>query len=212
VTSDSLEMLGMRRLQHVPAIYMIGDWGTQHLEKLFQALVRLTRLRSIVGLNGNNLSCIEPGLLASVVNRMERLWFAKVNLTKKQVQTIFSAMCRDTKLKELYIPGNNLSTVQPDTLATAVNLLETVDMRSTQLTPQQITAVLAQALHGTVLQSLSLSYRERHGHGLEPQVLEQARQKIKYLYIYYQVGGEPGSVQLCKPTYYGQVNYGGEII
>eukprot|EP00092_Neocalanus_flemingeri_P034248 GFUD01037245.1.p1 GENE.GFUD01037245.1~~GFUD01037245.1.p1 ORF type:complete len:265 (-),score=79.60 GFUD01037245.1:63-749(-) len=175
-----LDMLHTRRLQHVQEIGVGGQLESLELEELVRAVVRLTRLKYL-DLRGNNLSSVEPGLLSEAVMDVKTVDMNDCQLTSQQVETILTAVSGQTKLKTLYIRGNNLSTVQPAVLAN-INWLQDVYMYNTQLTGQQITCILTRATQGTTLEWLVLA-RCVTGQ-VDKQIVEQARQAIGILDIW----------------------------
>ena len=63
-------------------------------------------------------------------------------ITKRQVQALFTAMAPNRPLKKLNLFGINLSSVDADVLALAVNRLEEVDFRRTGLDAEQLNRIL----------------------------------------------------------------------
>jgi hypothetical protein len=123
VHRGNLEKLDTRRLQHMPRmIVMEGDWESLELEKLFKAVVRLNKLCYLYMPN-INISSVEPGLLATAVNKLKWLDITQCQLTSQQVNTMVGRMSVATKLRTLLIDCTDLSTVDKDTLGIAVNML-----------------------------------------------------------------------------------------
>ena len=54
----------------------------------------------------NNLSIMEPRLLASLVNRLEEVRMHKTQLTVKQVETVLTRSLVKTSLRRLVMEGN----------------------------------------------------------------------------------------------------------
>jgi hypothetical protein len=81
-------------------------------------------------------------------------------ITVKQMENIFIAMETsggDSRLRKLRIRSYNLSRVQPDLLAKAVNKLENVALIFTGLTKKQVEAILTQSLVKTSLKMLHIA-------------------------------------------------------
>ena len=71
-----------------------------------------------------------------------------------QTQALLTAVSQNSQLKKLNLGRNNLSTVNPVVLATAVMKLESVDLRETNLDTQQLTSILTYVLEDTNLKKL----------------------------------------------------------
>ena len=85
----------------------------------------------------NNLSRVDPGLLARTVNKLEVLDVQDTGLLEQQVVAIITAVSKSNKITELYMEENNLSIVDiqlPTKLATNLVIL---DFENTQLTQQK---------------------------------------------------------------------------
>ena len=85
----------------------------------------------------NNLSRVDPGLLARTVNKLEVLDVQDTGLLEQQVVAIITAVSKSNKITELYMEENNLSIVDlqlPTKLATKLVIL---DFENTQLTQQK---------------------------------------------------------------------------
>jgi len=119
-----------------------------------------------------SLGSVDAKILAQAVTKLEEVNLRKINLTSKQVEAIFAALDTSSRLKTLNICGNNLSSVDLDVLARGVNTLQTVDMRQTQLTGQQMTRVLTQSLLTTNLKELFMGGSARVNEELYRQAKE----------------------------------------
>ena len=141
-------------------------------------------------LSWNNLSTVDPNLLARVLTGMEEVkWVevrGEVELTLIQVEAILTAICaEDCLVKKLDISSLNLSSVEPGLLARALNRLEEVEMSSvTYLTTSQVEAVLRQSLMQTSLRKLELELDSEENTELDEGLEARARLAIGYLHIY----------------------------
>jgi len=126
------------------------------VQALFSAVSPNCQLKSL-DLSGNNLSCVEPGLFGRVVTGLEEWKFTRdvrifgyyalgSGITDDQKQALFTAMCPNRPLKKLNLFGIDLSAVDEDVLATAVNRLEEVDLRETGLDTDQLRSILNHVL------------------------------------------------------------------
>ena len=99
-----------------------------------------------------------PQLLANAVTKVETVNIRCTELTRQQWKAVFTAISGDTKLRNLDIVYNNLSTVTPELLATAVSNLETVNIRNTRITDQQWKAVFTALCGNSKLRNLHIGY------------------------------------------------------
>ena len=150
-------------------------WGTKlttlQVTVLCQVMEENSQLKTL-NLGWNNLSGVEPQLLASMVSKIENVYLKNTNLTNQQVTVLCQVMKENCELKCVNLHNNNLSSVQPELLASAVSKVAEVDLWNTSLTTQQVT-VLCQVLSGTCpLESLNLSGNNLSG--VEPDLLARA--------------------------------------
>jgi len=151
----------------------------QQVTAICTAITGNSQLKTL-DLWGNNLSSADAGILAQAVTQLEKVELGYTRLTPQQVEAIFAALDTSSQMKILRIRSNNLSSVDPDVLARGVNKLETVDMRDTDLTEQQITRILTQSLLTTNLKELDM---EGNGPGVEEGLRTQAEQIIEKLVL-----------------------------
>ena len=138
------ERLSSRRLQAVWELRV--EWGVEVEEEVVQAVARHLGLQVVQmgGLMGGALlSSVMPGTLARAVTKLEEVRMFGTELSRKQKEAILTAITqKNCQLKKLNISHINLSSVSPSLLASAVNLLEEAVMYATQLTSQQMEAIL----------------------------------------------------------------------
>jgi len=109
-------------------------------------------------LGGNDLSLVEPVLLAHVVTKLESLDVRHTDLITKQVETVLGAICQGSRMRNLDISGNVLSGVDPEIVARAVSRLESVSLEDTSLSKEHICQTLTLSLTSTALVSLRLGH------------------------------------------------------
>ena len=85
----------------------------------------------------NDLSRVDPGLLARTVNKLEVLDVQDTGLLQQQVVAIITAVSKSNKITELYMEENNLSIVDLWLLTKLVTKLVILDFENTQLTQQK---------------------------------------------------------------------------
>jgi len=133
--------LNIRRLkcvQYVDVASYYWPWEDDKLKQLFQALIRLPRLKIITGLAGINLSSVEPELLSKVAC----LKFVEMSCTYNTLAStypindpareLFTLMCQNSR------DMNNLSTVQPHILASTTK----DHLDEARLTSEQVACIL----------------------------------------------------------------------
>ena len=105
---------------------------------------------------------VEPGLLARAVTRLEEVKFWGLDLTEEQVKAILRALCDGAvvKLKMLDLTHNyKVQRLDSGLLAKAVIRLEEVNFWDTDLTEEDVTAILRAICGGPTykLRALDLS-------------------------------------------------------
>ena len=87
----------------------------------------------------NNLSGVDPGLMAKAFTNLKKLNVNRSELTHRQIVTILTAFCKGNTI---HISMNDLSRVDPGLLARAVTKLEVMDVQDTELSQQQVVAII----------------------------------------------------------------------
>merc|ERR550519_1328518 len=104
-----------------------------------------------------DMSTANPKLLARVLSKLEQVTLIANNLANQQVQQLFTKINQNcSKLSHLDLSDNDLSAVDPDDLANVVNNIEEVHLEDTDLSTDQITAVLTRAQANTKLEKLAI--------------------------------------------------------
>ena len=132
-------------------------------------------------ISDNDLSGVDPELLAKAVNNLTTLYIENTNLTLQQTEAILTAVSEGSKMIKLNIVENNMSGVDPGLLAKAVANLETLDIGSTELTQQQATAILSGVSKGTKLTKLNISWNNLSG--VDSELLAKAVANLETLDI-----------------------------
>ena len=136
-------------------IVSYGQLTTQQIESILAAITKDSQLKYL-SISFNDLSSVEPGLLAAAVRNLETLDVMQGRLTRQQTESIIAAVSEDSQLKDLVLSSNDLSTVEPGLLAVAINKLKNVDMNDSKLTSQQVNMILTQSQVQTSLDSLHI--------------------------------------------------------
>ena len=155
------------------------------VEAIMTAILAEGRRVKKLNISWNNLSTVDPNLLARVLTGLQEVKMFMAELTVTQMEAILTAICaEDCLVKKLDISYTNLSSVDPGLLARAVNRLEEVKMSVTYLTTSQVEAVLRQSLVQTSLRKLKLELDSKDNSELDEGLEARARLAIGYLHIY----------------------------
>ena len=133
----------------------------------------------------NNLSECDPDTLATEVYRLHSVVLKGTHLTVKQTIALTAMIGKspDLKLHTINLSGNNLSQVPGHTLARAVCRLQTVVLKDTQLSNDQVTTVLTFISSTTDLKLTKLTFSTNLLSKIEivEDILKKACHKVKIL-------------------------------
>ena len=142
---DVGHILNSRRLQIVQEINLYdpdGDWSdSEEVEQLLQTLGRCQKLKIIQGLGHLPLSGVKERIVSCLVNKVEEISMGYYAMPET-AKTILSVIRQDTQLRRIYCRYTDLSSIQPDSLATVVHRMVDVWLYDTRLEPAQLTAIL----------------------------------------------------------------------
>ena len=114
----------------------------QQMEEILTAISTGQSQLQYLDISQNNLSSVEPNILAKAMSSLKEANIRHTQLTNHQTNAVFIALsAAHSQLKNLNVECNNLSLVEPAILARAVTGLENVNMSETQLTDQQMKAI-----------------------------------------------------------------------
>ena len=113
-----------------------------------------------LNISENDLSGVDPGLLAKAVVNLETLDIGNTKLTQQQAAVIFSGVCEGSRLNVLNISDNNLSEVEPELLAKTVIKLKKLDIRYSDITKQQASVILTAISEGRRLTDLNIGFND----------------------------------------------------
>ena len=140
-------LLGASRMREVRWINISEEGAVS--EELLKEVVKHRGLHKMT-FSCNDLSSVDPSLLAKTVNNMEQVWMNDTNVNRNQVEDILVGLTGETKLKRLTILNADLSSVDPDLLVRAVGRLEHIELprEKTLLTDQQSEAIYTAVASG----------------------------------------------------------------
>lgn len=109
-----------------------------------------------------DLSGVEPETLARALAKLRRVSFTECDLDYEQVETVLKMIAKKSILTEVLLSGSedeplDLTLVNPDILALAVNKLEGFNLSNAVVTREQADKLLQQVLVKTCLKSLVLN-------------------------------------------------------
>ena len=100
---------------------------------------------------------MEPMLLARAITKLENVNLSNTSLQDDQILAIFLAISRNSQLKKLNIGHNNLYSVDPQLMVSAVSKLEEALMFSTGLSSQKMKTVLTTSKLQTSLKRMLIA-------------------------------------------------------
>jgi len=154
--TDMVEALATRRLRGVRRVEVGAVWvEEEQVEEVVQVLAEHPSLREVV-MEDTSLAMVAPSLLASLTSRLEVLELVGVALTREQAAALVGGVLASSTLSTLTVTHTDLSSVEPALLASAVSLVDTVDLSHSSLTGEQVAAILAASLPTTSLTSLTI--------------------------------------------------------
>ena len=170
----------LNRLEEVEMAY--NKLSTKQLETIFSAIQEKKSNLKKIKISCIDLSSLDPCSFSSAISRLEEVKIDGTEVTTKQVEGILFFLKFEIfpALKILDLSDNDLSKIDPDMLAKAVNKLEEVVMNDSQLTLKQIEAILTESLVGTSLNSLATTHPEG---ALDLELIGKARMVIKCISI-----------------------------
>ena len=132
-------------------------------------------------ISNNMLSNIDPIVLAISLNMIEDVNIENVYLTKNQVKHLFLKMVKSTKIEELNINKNILTSIEENTLALAINKLRKVSLESTEISTNQIVRIIQSCLEKSKLDLISLKFNPAFQFVPSSLVLKVERKIKKFL-------------------------------
>jgi len=133
-----------------------------------------TKLKQL-DLAENNLSSIEPSLLASALARLTLAGLCFCQLSTVQLGVVLASISQDSSsLKHLSLADNYLAEVDPVLIGQSLVGLKTFNLCGSKLTPHQISVALALIAHSTTLEQIYIDLY----YGLDYQLVSEARSRM----------------------------------
>jgi len=155
---------------HLEEMFMYQNPLTSEQSKsILNAIAGDSKLKTL-NIEGTSFEKLDPDLVARAVTGLEEAHMSHKDLTVLQIEAIFERIVQGkTRLKRLYISGNNLTFLKPNLMALAISQLEKVHIGNC-LTHQQVVSLFS------LLHSKCSNLRTLHIFGtdlctVDPQVL-----------------------------------------
>ena len=132
------EMLPSKRFQSVKRIEL-----KVVSEEIFKALIRHLGVRFIDVDGSLDSSYITTDSLVKLISKVTKAKLCSTLISRGLQTELFSSIKCSTSLKKLILWDIDLSRVEPDLFGQAITQIKEVDLRSTDLTPRQGTAIFA---------------------------------------------------------------------
>ena len=150
---------------------------TEQAEALLTSMTVNHQLKTL-DMSYNDLSEVDPQLLAMVVVNLEELRLCGTSLTSRQSEALISALHeKDNQLKKLHISYCNLATIEPAHLARVLTRLQDVAVMYSSLTPMQLNSLFLNVIEGSSLIKVDLSYNDLSS--VDPETLAHAVNKLE---------------------------------
>ena len=143
-------------------IVSLYNWGGASQQSwsiaLFDALGSSFSCVQHLDFGGIDLSAVDTEVLTTAVSKMHFVRLRCVNLTPRQATELFTAIGEDgSKLRVLDLNANDLSSVEPSSFIPPLKFLRELHLISTDLTTQQVEAILDGLGNDSNLTDLSLN-------------------------------------------------------
>ena len=154
VFGQSLSKLNSCSLHYLG--YSCDESVHEGMDELFKCCSRKTNLKEL-RLIDTGVQSVDPIIFADVVNKIEKVTLIHTKLSELQQTKMLEVLASGkSKLKVLNLRFNDMSGVNPDTLAEAINNLEHVKIPHTDLTIEQAEKVLLRCIEKTSLKKLDI--------------------------------------------------------
>jgi len=202
IAKNDIEMMGIKRVEHVEKLLLEydEDWSEDELSKLFESMTRLPKL-SYLAVDGRiSLTSLSPSLFVEAVVNIASVDLSFCELTVDQLNMLFDEIDENVELKYLEMKGVDMSFVNMYSLAAGVNQLEFANLFQTQLSMQQVTALLRESGRQTNLIHLDLDsntiegdpiLHRVDGDAVDPELVKKAKKNINNINLKYDFDNNP---------------------
>jgi len=201
IAKNDIEMMGIKRVENVEELLLEydEDWSEEELTKLFESLTRLPKLFSL-SVDSISLTSLSPSSFAEVVVNITSVDLSFCKLTVDQLNMLFDNIDENVQLEYLYMKSVDMSQVDMDSLAAGVNQLEIADLHQTQLSMEQVTALLKESCMHTNLIHLDLDSNTIEGDpilhrvdgvAVDQELVKKAKGKIRNINLKYDFDNNP---------------------
>eukprot|EP00092_Neocalanus_flemingeri_P035207 GFUD01038311.1.p1 GENE.GFUD01038311.1~~GFUD01038311.1.p1 ORF type:complete len:532 (-),score=131.81 GFUD01038311.1:66-1661(-) len=171
-----------------------ANFSEEQLLEIFKGMSDSTRLKTLI-LNTTeeieeedifaDLSHIDPDLFGKALNKLETVQISDACLASDQLEALVKYMNKESNIEELGIANNDVSEIDPEEFAKAMNKLEKLDLSGTNLGDQERPDTFFKHMVAfTNLKVLDLgfnSFINNNNRSLNPKVFAKALNKIENL-------------------------------
>jgi len=201
IAKNDVEMMGIKRVEHVEDLVLDydEDWSEEELTKLFESITRLPKLSSLA-VDGISLTSLSPSVFVQAVVNIASVDLSFCELTVEQLNMLFDEIDENVQLKYLEMKGVDMSCVNMYSLAAGVNQLDFANLFQTQLSMEQVTALLRESGMQTNLIHLDLDsntiegdpiLHRVDGDAVDPELVKKAKKNINNINLKYDFDNNP---------------------
>ena len=165
----------------ITGLTRLSIWETHLTTEQAEALLTrmtITHQLRILDMSYNDLSEVDPQLIARAGVELEELRLCGTSLTSEQSEALVSALNKgDNWLERLHISYCNLATIDPAHLAKVLSSLQEVAVMYSCLTPLQLRSLFLAIIEGSSLTTVDLSYNDLSS--VDPDLLAEAINKLE---------------------------------
>ena len=152
-----VQALGNLEQVNLTGTQLSFDQVTDLCSSLLDGTIRLKSL----SIAWNDLSLVEPTLLAKAVSKVEdEVDLRNSCLTTEQTEAIFGAIANGCQPRKVCMRHNDMSEADAEVLARGTHKVEEVDLRHTSLTLHQVITILGHSLLDTKLRKIDFGFVE----------------------------------------------------
>ena len=177
LSSVAVQSLAMVVSQVQEATLFHTHLTTQQITAIFNKATEEDSQLKVLNLIGNYLSQVNPHVMAAAVNKMDKVDLGFGHLNATQCNAIFGLAAGKSKLKDLDISDNDLSSVNKHDMERAVNNMEKINLECTELTNQQCIQIFKYAENESNLKDMKIGRNDLSA--VEPGSMTRAVSKME---------------------------------